>query len=359
MRKIYLTACAVALCYGFVFGQNTTPNCPQTLRLATSTYEQGRLHEVRGILDGCLKSGEFNDQEKESAYKLLALAYLYLEEPELADEAMLSLLRTNPYFEPKTASDPAEFIALYNTFRTRPIYRIGLNIGVNATQPNVVNAYATVSNSKSEYTYKIGLQFGITADLPLTEKLTGNANIGYQQRAFQLTSIVENPAVGSDPEETGDNVNINELTGVETQSWISIPLTLQYRLREGRYNPYVCAGLSGDFLLNANFTPEKKREGQTSIEPKSYPFKYRSNLINLSAVAGIGAKVRVGGGFIVAEAKYTHGITKISNEEAAYEDPDVFLTYGIPYTTVKLTSVSITAGYVQNIFNPRKLNRKK
>jgi hypothetical protein len=358
MRKIYLTACAVALCYGFVFAQSTTPNCPQTLRLATSTYEQGRLHEVRGILDGCLKAGGFNDQEKEAAYKLLALSYLYLEEPEQADEAMLNLLRTNPYFEPKIASDPAEFIALYKTFRTRPIYRIGLNVGVNATEPSVVNYVPTVSNSTSEYKYKIGFQFGVTADLPISEKITVNGGIGYQQRSFQLSTNVQNVLIEPKPGEADETLD-NDLNATETQSWINIPITAQYMLAEGRYRPYAALGLSADLMLNANFSPEKRREGQTSIEPKDFSVKYRTNLINLSAVAAIGSKIRVGGGFIVVEAKYTHGITKISNEDAAYDDPDLFLSYGVPYTTIRINAVSLTAGYVQNIFNPKKLSRKK
>jgi hypothetical protein len=357
MRKIYLTACAVALCYGCLLAQSTTPNCPQTLRLATSTYEQGRLHEIQNILDGCLKSNGFNEQEKEAAYKLLALSYLYLEEPEQADEAMLNLLRNNPYFEPKIASDPAEFIALYKTFRTRPIYRIGLNLGVNATQPNVVNASPTVSNSTSKFSYKLGFQFGVTADLPISEKLTLNGSIGYQQRAFELATNVKNDVKNSSGEviETREN----ELTGVEAQNWITVPLTAQYLLKEGKYSPYVAAGVSTDLMLNANFTPEKSREGQTSIEPKAFAVNYRTNRINVSAIAAVGTKVRVGGGFIVVEAKYIYGITKISNEDAAYDDPDMFLTYGIPYTTVKLASVALTAGYVQNIFNPKKLSRRK
>jgi hypothetical protein len=358
MRKLYLTACAVALCYGFVFAQSTTPNCPQTLRLATSTYEQGRLHEVRGILDGCLKSSGFNDQEKEAAYKLLALSYLYLEEPEQADEAMLNLLRTNPYFEPKTASDPAEFIALYKTFRTRPIYRIGLNVGVNATEPSVVNSFATVSNSTSEYSYKIGFQFGLTADLPISEKITVNGGVGYQQRSFELTTKLQNTLIEPTPGTT-DEIRENDLNATETQSWINIPITAQYMLADNRYHPYAALGVSADLMLNANFKPEKRREGQTSIEPKDFEVKYRTNLINLSAVAAFGSKIRVGGGFIVVEAKYTHGITKISNENAAYNDPDIFLSYGVPYTTVRINAISLTAGYIQNIFNPKKLSRRK
>ena len=110
----------------------------QTLRLARATYEQGRLHEIPSILEGFLP--KFNKQEKVEAYKLLTLSYIYLEEPEKADDAMLKLLQTDHYFEINLKDDPAEFIALYRTFRTKPIYRIGGKIGINGTRPNVVEA---------------------------------------------------------------------------------------------------------------------------------------------------------------------------------------------------------------------------
>lgn len=355
MRKLYLTACAVALCYGFVFAQSTTPNCPQTLRLASSTYEQGRLHEVRGILDGCLKSGGFNDQEKEAAYKLLALSYLYLEEPEQADEAMLNLLRTNPYFEVKTASDPAEFIALYKTFRTRPIYRIGLNVGVNATQPNVISNTSTIEDSKNEFRYKIGFQFAATADVPLSKKLTLNGGIGYQQKSFELTSTVETAAT----DQQGGDLIVNELIATQVQNWIAIPISVQYLLKEMKYNPYISAGISTDVRLNTEVTAERSREGQTSIEPKAFDYNYQTKLVNVSAIVAAGSKVRVGGGFIVIEAKYAYGLTGITKESTSYQDQEIFLTYGMPNTNIKLNTFSITASYVQNIFNPKKLKSRK
>ncbi len=118
-------------------------SCAQTLRLAQSTYEQGRLHELPGLLESCLKNSGtsgFTKDERVRAYKLLAMAYVYLEEPEKADDAMLNLLRTDPYFKPNPDVDPAEFIGLFSTFRTTPIYRLGLRLGGNATQPNLMSS---------------------------------------------------------------------------------------------------------------------------------------------------------------------------------------------------------------------------
>src|SRR6187431_2599241 len=169
------------------FAQLTS--CAQTLRLAQSTYEQGRLHEVPSLLQACLSNG-FSKQEKVSAYKLLTLSYLYLEEPEKADEAMLNLLRTDPYFEINPAVDPAEFVGLYKSFRTTPVYRLGVTIGVNATQPNVTSSVETAANSESEYKYGIAFQVGANFEIPIKEKLTLNPSLLFQQKGFDLESKV-------------------------------------------------------------------------------------------------------------------------------------------------------------------------
>ena len=53
---------------------------------------------------------------------------------------MLALLRTDTEFKVNDAVDPAEFVALYNTFRTYPIYRIGGKLGGVAAGPSVMTS---------------------------------------------------------------------------------------------------------------------------------------------------------------------------------------------------------------------------
>src|SRR6188768_1109623 len=110
-----------------VFGQETS-SCTQTLRLAQTTYESGRLHQLEEILSKCLNDG-FNQEERRQGYKLLVQSYIYLEEPEKADAAMLNLLSTDQFFRPNPDVDPAEFVSLFNRFRTKPLFRVGLKLG--------------------------------------------------------------------------------------------------------------------------------------------------------------------------------------------------------------------------------------
>ena len=125
-----------------------TANCTQVLRLVRTTYESGRLHEIPDMVAGCLEESEggFTDEEKREAYRYLTLTYIYLEEPEKADEAMLKLLQTDHFFQINPTLDPAEFKSLYKKFRTEPVFKLGIKAGLNVTQNNAL-AYNFVGSS--------------------------------------------------------------------------------------------------------------------------------------------------------------------------------------------------------------------
>ncbi|HEY9047641.1 MAG TPA: porin family protein [Ohtaekwangia sp.] len=321
-------------------------SCAQTLRLARSTYEQGRLHEIPTLLEKCLTDG-FSQQEKVEAYKLLCLSYIYLEEPEKADEAMLNLLRTDHYFEINRSTDPAEFIALYNTFRTKPIYRIGGKIGVNASSPNVVAA-VKANDGKSKYASKIGVQFHLTGEVPLTDHLILNPELGFVQRKFEYTNKVE----FQDTTFT--------TTAQETQSWITLPVSLRYQFTSLSFKPYIGIGVEGDYLLSSSLSGSRTRKGYQFIEEKSFDMKTQREKFNVSAVISAGAHFTLGGGYVITEVRFIYGITKINSAKTGYGiDSSLPFEYGYADSTYKLNSLSITAGYVHNIFNPKKLNKRK
>lgn len=329
------------------------PTPAQTLRLARATYEQGRLHEIPTQLHDKVISA-MNKQEQVEAYKILCLSYIYLEEPEKADEAMLNILRTDPYFEINEAVDPAEFVALYKTFRTRPIYRIGAKLGVNATRPNVVETTSAVElTDGSQYKFLVGFQFGASADLPVTNNLTLHSDLLFQQKKFHLNLEVDR-GVGEGNEEL-----TNLFEGDETQTWISLPVTVEYKFLQTKINPYIAGGLSFDYLLSSKITSQRSRENETSIEEKTYDFKPLRNNLNISLVGAAGIKLRMAGGYFVAEARFIYGLAQVSSKDTSYKNTQYALEQGYADSVYKLTSVVVTGSYIQNIFNPKKLKRKK
>lgn len=353
MRRLYL------LCF-FIFinakSFSQTATCAQTLRLARATYEQGRLHEIENQLSGCLESG-FTEEEKQlkvEGYKILCLSYIYLEESAKADEAMLNLKRTNPYFVPNPQVDPAEFVALYKTFRERPIYRIGAKIGVNASRPNVIEQTTVVELAKgSEYKYSVAFQVGATADLPLTNRFTLHGDLLFQQKKFEIVLKVDRRVdANSEP-------LINAFQGSEKQNWLSLPITIEYKVLEKKYNPYIGIGVSIDYLLGSTITSDRSRKNQTSIDEKNYDFKSQRQPINISAVGAAGVKIRIAGGYFIGEARFIYGLTEVSTKETAYQNTQYALEQGYVDSVYKLTSLMVTGSYIQNIFNPKKLKGKK
>src|SRR6187551_1194116 len=180
MRRLYLFGILVFIS-AQSFSQSAT--CAQTLRLARATYEQGRLHEIEGQLKSCLESGFTKDEKqfKVEGYKLLCLGYIYLEEPEKANEAMLKVLQTDHDFQINPAVDPAEFVGLYHTFRSKSLFSIGFIAGPNATIPNVTTNYSVSGSSDSEgkYTPKVSIEVGLVFEKHLFGKFTAAPEITF------------------------------------------------------------------------------------------------------------------------------------------------------------------------------------
>ena len=336
------------LCFGLVFHNAIaqTTSCAQTIRLATSTYEQGRLHELPELLKNCLNSG-FTQQEKVTAYKLLTLSYIYLEEPEKADESMLRLLQTDHYFEINPAVDPAEFVALYKTFRTTPVYRLGLKAGPNATLPNVISSNAS-SDGVGEYSYKPSFQVGVTMELPISSKLVLNPELQFQSKSFSFSQ--------KGKEQTPDT--IFNISSTELQKWISLPVTLQYLIGKSKVNPYIALGASVDYLLSATQTPSKLREGYQDVKEESIDIIDQRKKININLIASAGIKYKISGGFLVAEVRLLYGLSPLNDKSMIYKNPVIFNNYNFVDGIFSQSTASLSVGYVYNIFNPKKKNKK-
>jgi len=347
MKKTLLLLAVLSIA-GIAKAQLTS--CAQTLRLARSTYEQGRLHEVPELLERCIENG-FSGQEKVEAYKLLCLAYIYLEEPEKADQAMLDLLRTDHYFQINQSTDPAEFVALYKTFRTAPIYRIGGKLGANASQPNVVS-FVPANDGTSKYSYGIGFQAAITADIPLNDKLTLNPELAFILKNFDY----ENTATYT--EQISQQPRKFTTTGKERQAWVSLPVMMQYRIMKNRFNPYIAAGLSADYLINCSNEFRRTKEQAASLEQTSIDIALERKKFNASLMLAAGAKLNVSGGFFLTEIRYSYGLTNVNGKENVYSLFDkTFPTSGYVDGIFKVNSLSVTVGYVYNIFHPKKLKK--
>lgn len=344
MRKILLLTVVVLSAASYARAQST---CAQTLRLAQSIYDQGRLHELPQLLQKCLEENSFNTEEKVSAYKLLTLTYIYLEEPAKADEYMLALLRTDTEFKVNDAVDPAEFVALYNTFRTHPIYRLGGKMGAVATGPTVMSSdYADDGTNKSSHNY--GFSGSVVAEIPLGGKFSKfalNPEINFQLLSFKGVN------------EQGDTARTTPAT--ERQSWVSLPVSLQYAFYERPLTSYyISLGISADYLLSSKKTIISNREGNSAIDQNSIVINEQRNKFNAAAIASAGLKRKIGKGFLTVELRYKMGLIPISDVADTYENSVLVFDYKYVDGIYKLNTLTLSAGYVMNRYNPKKLTSR-
>ena len=345
MRRILLLGIVVLSAGPYVAqGQST---CAQTLRLAQSIYEQGRLHELPQLLEGCLKNG-FSDEEKVNAYKLLTLTHIYLEEPAKADESMLALLRIDTEFKVNDAVDPAEFVALYKTFRTYPVYRIGGKIGGVAAAPSIITS-DFVDDGSNTYTYNFGFSGSISAEIPIgvrIKKLTLNPELTFQLLSFNGSNS------GADP------VKVTDAT--ETEAWISLPVSLQYNLYEkGITNFFVAGGISADYLLSSSIKIFSDRGDQNStVSENTFNLMEQRNPFNTGFILSTGFKRKIGRGFLIAEVRYKLGLQPLLTKVDTYENSTLVYNYKYVDSIFRLNSLSFSVGYLLNRYHPKKLTSK-
>lgn len=353
MIKKFIVGFLFIFVCGYGYGQTST--CAQTLRLARSTYEQGRFHEIPALLENCLTSGDakFTKQERVEALRILTLAYLYQEEPVLADETMIRLLNTNHFFEINENVDPAEFTALYRTFRTKPLFSLGLKFGANSTYSTAIKNYYVGGNStgKGEYSPVFNIQFGVVFE---KELFGGRGN-------SKWTAAPEILVMNQSASYANEVLTINDQSGLTysnienrfAQTRLDLNGLLQYKIKDININPYVMLGPGISLLTKSTseLLTSFPEEGSVVTGP-SVDMTDTYNALDYTVTVGGGMKVKFGDIYVTVDARYKYGLTNLSK---ARNNLEATFDYGFVNNDFRQSSVIVNIGFVWPYFNPKKL----
>lgn len=333
----------------------TASVCANTLRTARTTYDEGKMHELPAIMKSCLVSG-FTDEEKTEAYRLLVLSYIYLDEPENADQAMLDLLNVSKEFKPNDETDPSEFINLYKTFRTKALFRYGAAGGGNTTLVNVVKKYSVIDNTDGAYgspTQHLSFQAGLVFEKDFFPKISLKA------AALYVSKKTEHTSSGLLSFENG--VNNAELVRPESQAWIALDVLGQYRLSKKdpldrtSWNTYVTLGPSIQYLIvntrtsvvtNTGGAGEKGADEDLLISKTNRP-------LDLGVKVGAGVKRKIGLNYITFELTYVHGLFNITDKN--FDSGASSFRYGEGSNDINLHQIQFSIGFIAQWFSPKKL----
>jgi hypothetical protein len=364
MKRLYfLAACwlPMAIGIGITPAFSQASNCTQVLRLIRTTYEQGRLHEVPGLAEGCLK-GEgaqgFTKEEKKEAYRYLTLSYIYLEEPEKADEMMVQLLNTDHFYEPNKEVDPAEFIALYNKFRHDPLYRFGLKFGLNLTQPVVTNYYNVGSAGAGQGGYSMSPSFQVYGVFEKDffrkapwKNLVLAAELGYVSRSYTYT----NDQLATADEDPSLSISNQEFQF--SQQYLDLNVIAQYKLKSTiNLQTYVGGGPGISYLLSSSNQASTVLGNGFTVTGSAVDDteSYNPLLVSLNLVAGL--KYKFGEVYLTAEARYQMGFTNVVDPSARTNE-EIAFDYQGRYNDYRVNNMTLSVGIIIPHFKPLKLIR--
>lgn len=324
-----------------VFSQEP-PTCAEKLQSAQMLFERGQVEEIPELLSSCLESG-FNREESLQAYKLLIQTYIYNEQLERADSAMLSFLRKNPEYT-VSPTDHTSFVSLFNNFASKVIIQVSVHAGLNMPFLFIASEESLFGiPGDKKYSSRAANFFG-SAEVryKVTNRLELNAEIGYSQLSFN----------------NSENVGFALSGYKEVQRRIEVPLTATYDvLILGKFRPYARLGFGPALNMNSygigEFSPEDKgnpysRSGENITDlPRIF--------IDFFAQAGGGLKFKVREGYLFAEIRSNFGVfnqAKTRGYNSESDEKSFFFMSG--EDSFHLNNLNFNLGYTRIFYKPVK-----
>lgn len=366
----------------FVSAQTWT----QKLLIAERDYDAGRLvnivDNISGGFEKSLGENGYTREEKIRALKLITKVYIFMDNESKSDESMIKLLRADKEHNLDPKVDPAELYDLYRKFRSQPIFRIGLRVGVNKSYPNIINTFGTgntgivskiyngVGESPNEASVNGGSGTGFFINAMAERYLNWGLEVGLGLEFRNSQYSVDNYITYGDSLQVNGIAEIAQFAVLSTmvthqQSFFRVPLLLRYNFKydsDNSFVPYIAVGASYDYLLDAKYL-EGNRTGGTEYKFDSDLSLKELDLIaknNFSVFACLGLKMRVKTHFLTLEAKFNKALLNYINPNNRWSN-NPLSTYDLAFVEddFSLDMLSFSFGYTYSIYNPQKLKEFK
>ncbi len=330
--------------------------CTQNLEEAQLRYDEGRIQDVEGLVLSCLDQGAYDKAQDVQVLRLMILSNIFMERTGRADTLMLRLLKRDHEFAPDPILDPTEFINLYNTYNSDPIFKLGIKGGQNWSFTDVTQLH-TVGQEGAVKEYKIvnGIHVGLLGEWEFKPRWILYPEIDYSLRIYRRVEDFQGLISG----ETYSNSDITE-----TFTWIEVPVTVQYILVDKpNFKPYVFLGGSVSYLISSTYSGDQNfrdRQNNSQVKLNTINSTDDRNTVNANAILGAGIKIKAPGGFFAAEVRAGYQVTQLTIDANGLDPADPDLVHGLWewFDSFKQHYAAVTIGYTINIYRPKKLTIK-
>ena len=338
----------------FASGQN---ECAFILQEAQEMFDAGLIETIPSKLASCLADDGFTNEEELQAHKLIILSYLFDDNLEQAETSMLAFLNHFPAYVP-VATDPREFITLMETYDTRPVLMLGGSLGFNFSFPIVSGKVGVFNYSKSPGNYVPG-GAGFHGSFRMSRRagakidLMAELQYAYNRFDFYLETDVEDQSF------TGEITDFSIIEYYETQNRIYLPLGASYKLFDGKFTPYISAGIVPSMLFDATGDGLRlyKNTGAVRYDPvpvSGVKILEMRRIFNAWAYLGAGATYKIGPGEFFIDARfYVNLLNQFRPGADRFNQKLAFESFYVS-DDLLLNNLMISAGYMFPIYNPKK-----
>ncbi len=337
MRRILLFVFLIP-CFSVLQAQNT---CTEQLTRAQRNFDDGLLDGIPQMLTNCMQDG-FTKEEKTNAYKLLIQTYLFNEEPQKADEVMMQFLNEFPAYS-IAVNDPKEFINLYNTYRTDPIFKIEVKSGVVFTTPYIKDYFGPydITSVKPDYQVRTGFNFEANFINTLTDDFNYSAGVslsilrlGYLNQPYDYSTV---------------DATFNHY-------YLGIPLALRYNFSIGGLTLYGNVGIEPVYLLSATASLRRADDlvGEDPI-PGTETFTASHRKMDIRPFFSAGLNIDLGRNQLTITAGYKFSTFSQLNPNKLYTNFDLGPKYLDYEDDMLLHHAQLSLSYIRPIYQPKKI----
>jgi hypothetical protein len=317
-------------------------NCALKLDEAENLYEMGELDSIPSLLRSCINDG-FENEELSRAYKLLIRTYLFEDYQEMAELTMLTFLKKFPEYELK-ANDPIEFTYLYKSYKTVPIFSIGIIGGLNYSFVRIITPYSLddAEDYSGEYSVSgIGYQVGLQLKRYITDEIEINVDGIYVNKKFDYTI-----------EQLDSKLNYKE-----SQTHLSFPISGTYDFKYKMLRPFVRFGFTFDYLIGSTASVERSFTGDNNREALTGPdidIIDDRNPLNFSLLFGAGIKYDLKkNGYFMLDLRYNLGLTNSVNGKTRFSNDEKIYYYNYVDDDFALSNMYISVGYAYPFYRTK------
>lgn len=321
-------------------------DCTINLNEAQKLYESGKIEKIPDLLDNCIESG-FNKENKVAALRLLTLVYLYEDNNSKAEECFLKMLKKNPEYKINQNLDPIEFVRLYDSYHTRPIFSLGVKLAFNIDFAKCLQTYTfgNYDDADVKYTSGNGYSFGLKATYNVTNEWHLTIEPSFSSYSFEFSE---------------NFLGYNTIEGTSILAYIDVPLFGSYDFYTngnttlyGELGCSVGVSVSGDTEISRRYDNRENAD----VTGASIDMSDALKPVSLSGLIGIGAKLHVNHGFVSVGARYNIGLNNITDPDSRKlmnANPELTYKYRYMYNDISLSALSINLGYSYEIYIHKK-----